>query len=150
MGDQSASLLVVEDSDEDFEALRRTIGQTSIACQLHRCSDGDEALDFLFAGIQSSTPSRLPSLILLDLNLPGTDGRDVLARLKQDEKLKSIPVIVLSTSNNPKDVRTCYTLGANAYLIKPINVVKFKRTIQLFVEYWFDVVMLPELNDVFP
>jgi CheY-like chemotaxis protein len=147
MGDPSAILLVVEDSDEDFEALQRAICQTSIACQIHRCSDGDEALNLLFAENRALIPSPLPSLILLDLNLPGMDGRDILARLKQDETLKSIPVVVLSTSNNPKDIRGCYKLGANAYLIKPINAVKFKHTIQLFMEYWFEAVTLPNVAD---
>ncbi|MEP0916283.1 response regulator [Leptolyngbya sp. DQ-M1] len=151
MGEQSAILLVVEDSDEDFEALQRTIRQTSIACQIQRCSEGDEALTFLFSRDSRETLFPLsafpPSLILLDLNLPGMDGRDILARLKQDEVLKMIPVVVLSTSNNPKDIRGCYSLGANAYLIKPIDTVKFKRTVQLFVEHWFEAVTLPNVID---
>lgn len=147
MGEQAAILLVVEDSDEDFEALQRAIRKTSIACQIQRCSEGDEALSFLFSQDLREKLFPLsafpPSLILLDLNLPGMDGRDILMRLKQDETLKSIPVVVLSTSNNPKDIRECYSLGANAYIIKPIDAVKFKRTIQLFVEYWFEAVVLP-------
>ncbi|MBD1844490.1 response regulator [Cyanobacteria bacterium FACHB-63] len=151
MGEQTAILLVVEDSDEDFEALQRIIRKTSIACQIQRCSEGDEALTFLFSGDSRETAFPLsafpPSLILLDLNLPGMDGRDILARLKQDEVLKMIPVVILSTSNNPKDIRGCYSLGANAYLIKPIDAVKFKRTVQLFVEYWFEAVTLPNAVD---
>ncbi len=149
MGECSASLLVVEDSDEDFEALQRTIRKTSIVCQIHRCHDGDEALNFIFrlqTNLGAPTTAPLPSLILLDLNLPGIDGRDVLARIKQDEYLKIIPVIVLSTSNNPKDICGCYQLGANAYMNKPIDAAKFKRTIEAFMYYWFEAVTFPDIS----
>jgi CheY-like chemotaxis protein len=149
MGDYLATLLIIEDSDEDFEALCRMMKNGPTRCQVYRCHDGDEALDFLFHTGQyadaKTTP--LPSLILLDLNLPGLDGREVLSQIKQNETLKSIPVVVLSTSNNPKDIRACYRTGVNGYLIKPINAIKFKRTMQVFMEYWFDAMALPDILD---
>ena len=149
MRDYLATLLSIEDSDEDFEALCRMMRNAPTRCQIYRCHDGDEALDFLFhTGQYADTDlSPVPSLILFDLNLPGVDGREVLSRVKQDETLKSIPVVVLSTSNNPKDVRACYQIGVNGYLIKPINAIKFKRTMQIFMEYWFDAIALPDVLD---
>jgi CheY-like chemotaxis protein len=149
MGGNIAILLIIEDSDEDFEALCRMMKNTPTRCQIYRCHDGDEALDFLFHRGQyiDTATSPVPSLVLLDLNLPGLDGRDVLSQVKQNETLRSIPVVVLSTSNHSKDIRACYQTGVNGYLIKPINVIKFKRTIQVFMEYWFDAIALPDILD---
>lgn len=149
MGDYLAVLLVIEDSDEDFEALCRMMRNAPTRCQIYRCHDGDEALDFLFHTGQYADPatSPVPSLVLLDLNLPGLDGREVLSQVKQNETLRSIPVVVLSTSNNPKDIRACYQTGVNSYLIKPINAIEFKRTMQVFMEYWFDAIVLPDVLD---
>lgn len=140
------ALLVVEDSDEDFAALGRIMRRTcDIEVPLKRCVDGDDALDFLHqtGEYADHTTSDLPGLILLDLNLPGTDGREVLTHIKQDDRLKKIPVIVLSTSSNPRDIQTCYQSGVNSYMIKPTNVEQFKTSVRLFIDYWFKVVMLP-------
>ena len=140
------SLLVVEDSDEDFEAFGRIIRKTcNIAMPLTRCTDGDEALDFLHQTGQYTDLSAtdLPGLILLDLNLPGTDGREVLMEIKQDEQLKEIPVVVLTTSSSPKDVHTCYQFGVNSYMVKPTNIEQLKTSVQLLVDYWFKVAVLP-------
>jgi CheY-like chemotaxis protein len=149
MSDYLATLLVIEDSDEDFAALCRMMENTSTRCQVYRCQNGDEAIDFLFhqGEYADAQMSPMPSLILLDLNLPGLDGREILSQVKQDQALKSIPVVVLSTSNNPKDIRACYQTGVNGYLIKPINTAKFKRTIQVFMEYWFEAIALPDVLD---
>jgi CheY-like chemotaxis protein len=145
---QAQPLLVIEDSDEDFEAFGRIIQKSQPSNSIYRCSDGDEALDFLYhAGdYVDATISPRPSIILLDLNLPGTDGREVLAQIKQDEKLRTIPVVVFTTSSNPKDIETCYKYGVNGYIIKPIDVAKLKKTIQALVDYWFEAVILPEGN----
>jgi CheY-like chemotaxis protein len=140
------SLLIIEDSDEDFAAFERIARRSSIRNPIDRCSDGDEALVLLRQIANADFPlSSRPSIILLDLNLPGTDGRDVLRQIKQDEVLKTIPVVVFTTSSNPKDVETCYQQGVNGYLIKPIDVVQLKQTIQLFFKYWFEVSLLPDL-----
>jgi CheY-like chemotaxis protein len=137
-----SSLLIIEDSDEDFAAFERIARRSTIKNPIYRCADGDEALDFLYQlGPYVEAPR--PSMILLDLNLPGTDGRDVLRQIKQDETLKTIPVVVFTTSSNPKDVNICYQQGVNGYLIKPIDVNQLKRTVQLFFEYWFKASMLP-------
>jgi CheY-like chemotaxis protein len=138
------SLLVIEDSDEDFAAFERIARRSSIQNPIYRCSEGDEALAFL-RQIANAAPNSgdRPSMILLDLNLPGTDGREVLQQIKQDTNLKTIPVVIFTTSSNPKDVEICYQRGVNGYLIKPIDVVQLKRTVQLFFEYWFGISLLP-------
>ena len=87
-----------------------------------------------------------PSLILLDLNLPGTDGREVLRRIKQDDSLKLIPIVVFTTSNNPKDIEVCYRYGVNSYIVKPIDFAQLKRDIQILVDYWFEVATLPDYS----
>jgi CheY-like chemotaxis protein len=138
-------LLLIEDSDEDFEAFGRIIRKLSVTNPIHRCIDGDDALDYLnhdgeYADLDKA-PS--PAIIVLDLNLPGTDGREVLEQIKQDEDLKIIPIIVFTTSSNPKDVEVCYRCGANGYIIKPMDVKQLKHTIQILIQYWFEVVVLP-------
>ncbi|MGH7999355.1 MAG: response regulator, partial [Brasilonema sp.] len=87
-----------------------------------------------------------PSVILLDLNLPGTDGRDVLEQLKQDQNLKEIPIVIFTTSSNPKDVELCYEKGANGYLIKPFDSCELEKTIQAFVNYWLEANTPPTSN----
>jgi CheY-like chemotaxis protein len=138
-------LLIIEDSDEDFEAFKRMIKKAAVMNPLYRCADGDEALDFLYhtGDYQNSTQAPRPSLILLDLNLPGTDGRELLSQIKQDKTLKSIPIVVFTTSSNPKDVELCYFNGANGYMLKPVNVDRLRRFLQTFIDYWFEVVLLP-------
>jgi CheY-like chemotaxis protein len=142
-----AVLLVVEDSDEDFAALNRIVAQIcTFPLTVHRCISGDDALDFLnkegeYQNIADVLPIRL---ILLDLNLPGTDGREVLAMIKKSDTLKTIPVIVLSTSSNPKDIEDCYQSGVNSYMLKPMNISELKTSMQMMLDYWFKVAILPD------
>lgn len=139
-------LLMVEDSDEDFDVLRRFLLEASLESPIYRCVDGEDALDFLTnKGIYAdSRIAPRPSIILVDLNLPGTDGREVIEQLKQDDTLKTIPVVVLSSSANPKDIEFCYKVGVNAYLVKPIGLQKFRHLAQVFVENWFEITILPD------
>ena len=139
-------LLIVEDNDEDFEATRRALEKIGAAVTLTRCIDGDDALDRLRrrGAYLEQGSIRPPSLILLDLNLPAMDGREVLAEIKRDETLKSIPVVILTTSSNPKDIEICYRHGANSYLIKPVNLQQFMHMLRLLCAYWFGAVALPE------
>lgn len=138
-------ILVVEDSDEDFNALSRIMGELGLPSYLRRVCDGDEALDYLYqrGSYENSQIASYPSIILLDLNLPGTDGREVIQQVKQDERLKTIPIVVLTTSNSPQDIKTCYNYGANSYLIKPMGIKKFKETVSVLCEYWLKTVILP-------
>lgn len=139
-------LLVVEDSDEDFEAFGRMMRKSSLTNPIYRCTDGEDALDFLYHSGEYTEEAKAPrpALILLDLNLPGTDGREVLKQIKQDDKLKIIPVVVFTTSSNPKDIEVCYRYGVNGYILKPINIEKLSKTIQLLISYWFEAIILPD------
>lgn len=140
-------ILVVEDSDEDYEILRRCVRQSASVVQLERCATGKQALEYLDRCLATDANGRsksLPCLILLDLNLPGIDGRSVLRGIKQNPLLKHIPTIALTTSDNPKDVEDCYQLGINSYLLKAMEYQQFKETVQLLLHYWLDTVILPQ------
>jgi CheY-like chemotaxis protein len=139
-------ILIVEDSDEDFEAVGRIMRRSAVTNPLFRCRDGDDALDFLYRTGAYVDPQNAPrpALILLDLNLPGTDGREVLEQIKQDENFKNIPVLVFTTSSNPKDVEECYKNGANGYILKPIDLNRFIEMMRVVIDYWFKVMILPE------
>ncbi|WP_013325047.1 response regulator [Gloeothece verrucosa] len=139
------SLLIIEDSDEDFMAFMRITKKLSLTYPVFRCTSADEALDSLRGTSHDDAPTETlrPSIILLDLNLPGMDGRELLQILEQDETLKKIPVVVFTTSSNPKDVDFCYQRGVKSYIVKPINVEQLKNTVKTFWDYWFDVVILP-------
>jgi CheY-like chemotaxis protein len=138
-------LLVVEDSNDDFKMLQRLMQRMEVRNPIIRCVNGDEALDFLYqeGSYKDTEEVPKPSVILLDLNLPGIDGRDVLERLKQDGSLKEIPIVVFTTSSSPKDVEFCYQKGANGYLVKPMNADELQRTVQAFVDYWLEVNIPP-------
>jgi CheY-like chemotaxis protein len=128
-------LLIAEDSDEDFFTVERLFKQMAVDNPIHRCQDGDEVLDF-FNSEQLPPIQTNPAVILLDLNLPGTDGRAVLEALKRDRSLKKIPVVIFTSSDNPNDVEFCYQHGANGYLLKPMGRKKLEQTLQAFVDYW--------------
>lgn len=138
------TILVVEDSDEQFTAVLRAFKKSEIVNPVTRCTDGDEALDYLFrVGRHAGDDAFPPAVILLDLNLPGTDGRDVLQRIKADPELRKIPVVVLTTSSSPGDIQFCYRGGASSYIIKPIRFDEFLKKIRTLKEYWFETVALP-------
>jgi len=143
--EQPPLLLVIEDSNEDFEAFQRYVHRSPLTIPIYRCVDGDDALAFLYRTGRYADPQSAPrpGLILLDLNLPGADGREVLRNIKQDATLKLIPVVIFTTSNNPKDIEACYRQGVNSYIVKPMNFSRLKRSIQILIEYWFDTTILP-------
>ena len=134
-------ILIIEDSVEDYMVILRIFQRLSLPNPVFHCEDGDQALDFLFHPEDGKPP--LPGFILLDLNLPGTDGREVLLRIKTDEQLKTIPVVVLTTSNAPDDIQYCYSAGANCYMHKPVNLKDFKKALQALVAFWFENACLP-------
>jgi CheY-like chemotaxis protein len=148
IGKASKPLLLIEDSDEDFEAFRRMMRKSSLETQIYRCTNGDEALDFLnYQGdYLDMTKAPRPGIILLDLNLPGTDGREVLQKIKQDDKLKIIPVVIFTTSSNPKDIEICYHYGISGYVLKPIDINKLSRSVQIIIDYWLETVILPDIK----
>lgn len=138
-------LLIVEDSEHDRLVARRAFRHSSVSARLQFCESGDDALDLLFQrGEYAQTDDRpRPRLIVLDLNLPGTSGHEVLATLKADETLRRIPVVVLSTSRDERDIEHSYALGANSYMTKPADPAEFVDALGLLVDYWFGPVQLP-------
>ena len=138
-------LLVIEDTDEDFEMLRWALKKLSIQIPVYRCSDGDDALDFLYhqGAYSDIAQSPRPALILLDLKLTSTDGEEVLTRVKSDPDLRTIPIIVWTSSSDPIDIEVSFRQGANSYILKPMTVDRLLEAIDLLNHYWFGVVMLP-------
>jgi two-component system, response regulator len=139
-------ILIVEDSPEDYETTVRAFKKSGLNNPIYRCEDGDDALDFLLhrGKYVDKDKAPRPGIILLDLNLPGTDGRAVLSEIKKDANLRTIPVIVLTTSDDGKDVESCYNGGANSYVKKPVDLDRFIQAIQRLKDYWFEVVVLPK------
>lgn len=140
------TILVAEDSEEDFMTLTRLLKKSTTPCRLFRCCKGEEILDFLYQRNAYATPgaSTVPSLILLDLNLIGLDGRVVLSRIKNDPGLKHIPVVIITTSSSRREIDFCYREGASGYLLKPINLDHYAAALNSLLHYWFDTVQLPE------
>jgi len=138
-------ILVVEDNPEDYETTLRAFNKAGVLNHIHHCTDGDEAVDYLFRRGKYANAKRSPrpGMILLDLNLPGTDGRQVLAQIKADEKLRNIPVIVLTTSADERDIEDCYRCGANSYMQKPVDLDRFMTAVQRLTDFWIGVVILP-------
>ena len=138
-------ILIVEDSPEDYEIALRAFQKAGLANPIYRCEDGDDALDYLYRKGRYADPesSPRPGMILLDLNMPGTDGREVLIDIKNDPDLKSIPVIVLTTSNDERDINQCYEAGANSYICKSVEITGFFEAIRRLNDYWFEIVVLP-------
>ena len=138
---------MVEDNAEDFTALSRVFRKIGLLHPIVRCEDGDQALTYLQGhGQAAGWPATLPALVMLDLNLPGTDGRAVLETLKKDPRLQALPVIVLSTSSSTRDVERCYQLGANGYLTKPIRFDALEDKLRLTMKYWLEASELPQVN----
>ena len=139
-------ILVVDDSPEDYEATVRAFRKAGLRNPMLHCTTGDEALDLLHrrGAFAADGAAPRPAMILLDLNLPGTDGRAVLQEIKQTQQFSRIPVVVLTTSTDRRDVDACYAAGANSYVHKPVDLEGFMRAIELLSSYWFDVVILPK------
>ncbi len=139
---EPAQILLVEDNPGDVRLTKEAFKQGRIDNELHTVSDGTEALAFLEQRGEYDDAPR-PDLILLDLNLPRRGGEEVLEELKSDDELRSIPVIVLTSSRAEEDVARSYELHANAYLTKPVDPDEFIETVRAFEKFWFSVVRLP-------
>lgn len=134
-----AEILLVEDNEGDIELTREAFEDARFRNNLHIAEDGDIALDYLFKrnGYEDAVK---PDIILLDLNLPSTDGKEVLQTIKADPVLRRIPVIVLTSSQAEKDVVESYDLHANCYIVKPVNASKFIQVVQNVENFWVDIV----------
>ena len=135
-------ILLVEDNPGDVRLTREALQAGKIWNRLHHARDGDDALAFLRGeGTSGDTPR--PDLILLDLNLPGRDGREVLSEIKSDARFAAIPVVVLTTSKAEEDVLKSYGLHANCYIVKPIDFERFTDVVSAIENFWFCIVKLP-------
>ena len=124
-------ILLVEDNASDAELTLRALKQRNLANQVHVCRDGAEAMDFFSRG-----EGPVPKVVLLDLKLPKVDGLEVLRRLKQDARTKSIPIVVLTSSREEPDIERAYALGANSYIVKPVDFDAFARAVSDVGLYW--------------
>jgi len=134
-------ILLVEDNPNDIEITRRALEKGQVKNELTIARDGQEALDILFGNALGE--ASLPGLILLDLNLPRVDGREVLSRIKSDPELRRIPVIVLTTSTREEDVVRSYDLGVNTFISKPVRFEDFIKVVTAIQEYWIVIATLP-------
>lgn len=128
-------VLLVEDTPADVELTAHALQRAKLRNTVHVARDGAEALEFL----QTHTPD----LILLDLNLPKIDGREVLARIKEDQRLRHVPVIIVTSSQAEEDIAKSYRLNANAYVTKPIDPAAFLKAVNAIGQFWLDIVKLP-------
>lgn len=133
-------ILIVEDSLPDYQAVLRVIRKRGMENPVYHCKTGQEALDFLFrvGKFESSSDAPRPGIVLLDLNMPETDGREVLRRVKGDSGLRSIPVVIFTTSDSEKDIEESYDNGANTYITKPVNLDELYQVIDTLKSYWFE------------
>jgi CheY-like chemotaxis protein len=135
-------ILLIEDNPADVRLTQEAFREARINNNLHIVQDGVSAMAFMHKTAPYQNAPR-PSLILLDLNLPKKDGREVLKELKTDPELRQIPVVILTTSGDEEDVLRSYDLHANAYLVKPIDVLKFVKMIHALENFWLSIVKLP-------
>ena len=141
-GKRPVEILLVEDSDADARLTAEALKQSKILNNLHVAKDGTQAMSFLRRE-NSNTDAPTPDLILLDLNMPGMDGREVLELIKNDDELKMIPVVIMTTSREEKDVMQSYAAHANCYIRKPLDAIGFFDVVSSIENFWFEMVVLP-------
>ena len=139
---RAVQMLLVEDNLGDIRLTKETLRDAKVRVNLHVVGDGVEAMAVLRKENKHANVPR-PDLVLLDLNLPKKDGREVLAEMKQDPDLKRIPVVILTISNGQEDILKSYNLHANAYVTKPLNLEQFAKIVRAIEDFWFTVVKLP-------
>ncbi len=139
---QMIDILLVEDNPGDVRLTQEAFKDGMLHNNLHVAMDGEQAMDFLHRRGKFAEVPR-PDLILLDLNLPRMNGREVLAAIKQDADLKRIPVVVLTTSQDEADITESYRQFASSYIVKPVSMEKFLKVVSSFKQYWLSVVKLP-------
>ena len=138
-----ATILLVEDDPGDQKLIKISLKKQKIANELYIVDSGEEAMDFLYHRGNYSAETPLPDLILLDLKMPGMGGKEFLRRIKQDEKMKKIQVVILTSSDSEKDILDSYNLQASGYIKKPVELEDFKRVMKEIEAYWFIICKLP-------
>jgi two-component system response regulator len=135
------TILIVEDSPDDVELMMRALKQNNLANQVQICEDGQEALDYLFCEGAHAQRSecKSPKVVFLDLKLPKVDGLEVLRRIKSNESTKTVPIVIVTSSQEEPDLQECYRLGANSYVVKPVDFDSFLKVISDLGFYWLVV-----------
>lgn len=139
---QPFEILLVEDNEGDVEMVRRALRDVTPACNLSLASDGAEALDYLFRRGEFLHAVR-PHLLFLDLNMPGMNGKEALKAIKSDERMKTIPITIFTSSNATSDIQESYAHHANCYVVKPFDTKEYKSTIKGIVNFWRNLAVLP-------
>ena len=139
---KSIEILLVEDDPADSELTSEVLKDSKMLAKLNVVDDGIKAIKYLEQRAPYNNAAR-PDLVILDLNLPRKNGREVLQEIKNDEKLKSIPVCIFTTSDDALDIKKCYEWGANCWITKPIGLKEFTRIVRSIEDFWFTVVKLP-------
>lgn len=138
--DKNRVIMLVEDNQRDQKLTQAALNLSNINVELAIVNDGLEALDYLFnTGDYAGKDNPLPKVILLDLKMPKLDGHQTLKRLREDERTKRIPIIILTTSKQDRDITEGYDLGVNSYILKPIDFEQFADTMRKLTEYWLDL-----------
>ena len=138
-------ILLIEDNEDDYEATMRSFSKHNFSNPIKWCRTGKKGLEYLEKKLTSQ--ETLPSLILLDLNMPGIDGKKVLRTIKTNQLISHIPIIILTTSNDDKDVSDCYQIGASTYIQKPVTFKGLTDSIGKVKEYWFGLAVLPKEHE---
>jgi len=142
---EQVEILLVEDNETDAEMTIRALRRKNLANNLVWVKDGAEALDFIFRrGVYATRPNGTPRLVLLDLKMPKVDGIEVLRRIKANEETRSVPVVVMTSSNEERDVLESYRLGANSYIVKPVEFPAFLDVVAKIGLYWVLTNRVPE------
>ncbi len=143
-------LVMVDDDEDDCLLVEAALYEAYLKCDFHCVKDGLQVLDYLNrrGGYQDPETSPRPDLILLDLNLPSMSGREVLQKLKEDERFRAIPVIILTTSSHEEDIAFCYDAGANTYIIKEPSFAGLLASVKVVKEYWLETATLPPRGDL--
>jgi two-component system, chemotaxis family, response regulator Rcp1 len=144
--ERCAEILLVEDNEDDVMLTRLGFKQAKLTVNMHHAKDGEEGMAFLRKQAEW-THAPTPDLILLDLNMPRKDGREMLAEIAGDAQLCHLPVVILTTSSEEQEILRMYRLRASSYIVKPVDFEQFLRVIRSLHNYWFSVVVLPTVRD---
>lgn len=147
--DEAGEILLVEDNKSDAKLTQRALEKSHILNRIQHVKDGQEAIDYLFGEGQFAgrDPSHTPRVVLLDIKLPKVDGLEVLRRIREDPRTRSVPVVVLTSSNQERDIAIGYALHANSYIVKPVDFLQFSEAVKSIGMYWLLVNTPPPVVD---